>query len=35
MFVSTMPMNAIGKIDRKGMTSRVAAMVSEANTAAE
>jgi long-chain acyl-CoA synthetase len=35
IFVPTMPMNAIGKIDRKGMTSRVAAMVSEANTAAE
>lgn len=35
IFVPTMPMNAIGKIDRKGMTSRVAAMVNEANTAAE
>jgi long-chain acyl-CoA synthetase len=35
IFVPTMPMNAIGKIDRKGLTSRVAAMVSEANTAAE
>jgi long-chain acyl-CoA synthetase len=35
VFVPTMPMNGIGKIDRKGLTSRVAAMVSEANTAAE
>jgi long-chain acyl-CoA synthetase len=35
IFVPTMPMNGIGKIDRKGLTSRVAAMVSEASTAAE
>jgi long-chain acyl-CoA synthetase len=35
IFVPAMPMNGIGKIDRKGLTSRVAAMASEANTAAE
>jgi long-chain acyl-CoA synthetase len=27
IFVDKMPMNAIGKIDRKGMTAEVAAMV--------